>query len=66
MGIISSPEPSKMTQFTKRLFEKFRSKIKEVKDLKRIINIIKHEKKVILTNIMEERDFVVNRKLYSS
>lgn len=55
-----------MTQFTRGLFEKFRAKIKEVKDLKRIINIIKHEKKVILTNILEERDFVVNRKLYSS
>ena len=40
-----------MTAFTQHIFDKFRAKIKEVKDINRIMDTIKQYKKEILTNI---------------
>ena len=63
MGLIPQPKREEMTVFTQHIFDKFRAKIKEVKDINRIMDTIKQYKKEILTNIQEERDFKVNIKL---
>jgi hypothetical protein len=57
MGL--SAKPTTMTKFTLRLYNRFRSKIREIKDLKMLMHEIKHHKRQILKQIFLEKNFKV-------